>query len=264
MSVPVSVPAHPLLHRPALAEALAAPGPAFGLFLLSGSSLLAELCGTLPLSWAVLDLEAGPLAGPDLRHQLQALTGSPVVPLVRVPHLQQHHIEHALDLGAAGVMVPKVDTAEQAAAAASACRFAPEGSRGVNPVRASGYFTDVADYLARANAQTSCLVQIESPQGVAEAERIAAVPGVDALFLGMGDLALALGQPGEVTGPAMDEARAAVLKAAAAHGKAAGIFAYSLELARQYAAEGFQLIAFGNEVKLLREAVLSALAELRD
>ncbi|MFI9275822.1 HpcH/HpaI aldolase/citrate lyase family protein [Kitasatospora sp. NPDC052896] len=255
---------HPLLSPvPSLAEAVdASSGPALGLFLLSGSSLLAELCGTLPLQWVVLDMEASAMSKQDALHMLQALTGSSCAPIVRVPYLNHHLIEHALDLGAAGVMVPKVDTPQAAAAAAAACRFPPEGQRGINPVRASGYFADVAGYLSRANARTSCVVQIESALAVENADAIAATPGVDALFLGMGDLACALGQPGVMTGPAMDDARAAVLRAARAHGKQAGIFAYAPELARAYAAEGFELIAFGNEVKLLREAILSGIDTL--
>lgn len=256
---------HPLLAPgPSLSRAATGtPGPALGLFLLSGNSMIAELCGTLPLDWVVLDMEASPMSGPDALHMLQALTGSSCTPLVRVSRLDHHLIEHALDLGAAGVMVPKVDTPAQAEEAAAACRFPPEGRRGINPVRASGYFADVAGYLATANAATSCVVQIESARALENVEAIAAVPGVDALFLGMGDLACDLGQPGVMTGPAMDTARAAVLRAAQEHGKLAGIFAYTPELARQYADEGFTLIAFGNEIKLLRDAVVAGLDGLR-
>ncbi|MEU9103504.1 aldolase/citrate lyase family protein [Streptomyces xanthophaeus] len=256
---------HPLLAPgPGLSEvADRTPAPALGLFLLSGNSMIAELCGTLPLDWVVLDMEASPMTGQDALHMLQALTGASCAPVVRVSRLDQHLIEHALDLGAAGVMVPKVDTPAQAEEAAAACRFPPEGRRGINPVRASGYFADVAGYLATANARTSCVVQIESATALENAEAIAAVPGVDALFVGTGDLACALGQPGVMTGPAMDTARATVLRAARKHAKRAGIFAYTPELARQYAEEGFELIAFGNEIKLLREAIVSGTETLR-
>ena len=237
-------------------------GPSLGVFLVTGNSMLSELCGTLPLDWVVLDMEAAPMSKQDALHILQSLNGSAVSPIVRVPFLNHHLIEHALDIGAAGVMVPKVDTAEAAAAAAAACRFPPEGRRGVNPIRASGYFSDVAGYLRDANKNTVCMVQIESVEALQNVDAIAATDGVDVLFMGMGDLACALGQPTVTTGPAMDAARARVLAAARAHGKQAGIFAYGLDLAEQYAREGFDVIAFGNEVKILREGLLGALARL--
>lgn len=237
--------------------------PMLGVFLLTGNSLLAETCATLPLDWVVLDMEASPMSKQDALHMLQGLKGGACASFVRVPFLNQHLIEHALDMGASGVMVPKVDTAEEAERATAACRFPPEGTRGVNPVRASGYFGDVPGYLRRANSETTCVLQIESAQAVERADEIASVPGVDALFLGMGDLSVALGQPTVMTGPAMDRARGAVLSAAHSHGRRAGIFAYSLELASQYASEGFDMIAFGNDIKLFREAVQSGLATLR-
>ncbi|MFD0530491.1 HpcH/HpaI aldolase/citrate lyase family protein [Kitasatospora arboriphila] len=255
---------HPLFDGwPPLARRTGPDGPSLGLFLLSGSSMVAELCGTLPLDFTVLDLEASPMSKGDLLPMLQALTGSSCAPLVRVPYLHRHHIEHALDLGAASVMVPKVDTVEEARAAADACRYPPFGTRGVNPARASGWFHDLPGYLADAAKRTTCLVQIESPEAVAAADAIAAVPGVDGLFVGTGDLACSLGQPGVVSGPAMDRARAAVLAAARRHGQLAGIFAGGPEQARQYAAEGFDLIAVGNELALLRETLRHALDGLR-
>jgi 2-keto-3-deoxy-L-rhamnonate aldolase RhmA len=255
---------HPLLDfRPSLRSRLTGPtAPAYGIFLLTGDSGLAEACGLTDLAWMVIDMEAGALSRRDVLHCLQALTGSRCAGLVRVPGHSREEIEHVLDLGAEGVLVPKVDTADDAAAAVRACRFPPDGTRGINPVRASGYFADVPGYLREANHRTLCLVQIESAAAVANACDIAKVPGVDGLFIGMGDLAASLGQPGVTTGPAMDKGRAAVLAAAREHGKVPGLFAYSLDLARQYAAEGFRMIGIGNEVKLLREALVTGLADL--
>src|SRR5438874_7401145 len=100
-----------------------------------------------------------------------------------------------------------------------------------------------------ANARTLCFVQLEDVRSVDNVDEIAAVPGVDALFMGMGDLACAYGQPGDVTGEKLDIARAAVLDACKRHGKYAGIFAYGLDLARRYLAEGFTLLALGNDIK---------------
>ncbi len=234
-----------------------------GLFLLWSEPGIAELCGLLPLDFVVIDMEAGALGRPEVLRMTQAIAGRPVSVLVRVPSHDQQAIEHALDIGADGVMVPKVSTLAEAEAVAAATRFPPAGHRGVNPVRASGYFGDLPGYFEQANERVLCVVQIETGTAVENAEAIAAVPGIDGLFLGMGDLAMDLGQPGVTTGPLMDEARAQVLKAARRHGKLAGAFAYSLPLAREYRAESFDMIAVGNDIKLLREGIEQTLAAVR-
>ncbi|MFG2485836.1 HpcH/HpaI aldolase/citrate lyase family protein [Streptomyces virginiae] len=251
---------NPLLTRVRAAEQ--ATGALTGLFLLWPEPGIAELCAMLDVDFLVLDMEAGVLSRQDVLRAIQAVTGRNTTVLVRVPSHEPSHIEHALDAGAHGVLVPKVDTREQAELVASYTRFPPQGRRGVNPVRASGYFSDVPGYLARANSEVLCLVQIESATAVEAAEAIAAVPGVDGLFLGMGDLAMSFGQPGVVTGPAMDRARERTLSACRKHGRLAGAFAYSMDAARTYAAEGFEVLAVGNDVKLFREGVEGLLREL--
>ena len=226
-----------------------------GLFLLSGSSMVAELFTTFPIDWLVVDMEASPVSKREVMQIFQALHGTSVTPMVRVPWQAHHVIEQALDLGAHGVLVPKVDTAEAARQVAAACRYPPVGRRGINPVRASGYFADIPGYLKHANERTLCMIQIESREAVENAPAIAAVEGIDVVFIGAGDLACSLGQPGDVTGDAMDRACRRVLDATRAAGKVAGIFAYDIELARRYAREGFTFIALGNDFKLLREAL---------
>ncbi|MEU9044410.1 MULTISPECIES: aldolase/citrate lyase family protein [unclassified Kitasatospora] len=250
-----------LLRQPGLGDGL--DPSLLGLFLLWSEPGIAELCGLLPLDFVVIDMEAGALGRPEVLRMTQALAGRAVSVLVRVPSHDQHAIEHALDIGADGVMVPKVSTRAEAEAVAAATRFPPAGRRGVNPVRASGYFGDLPGYFEQANDRVLCVVQIETAHGVGNAEAIAAVPGVDGLFLGMGDLAMALGQPGVTTGSAMDEARTQVLEGARKHAKLAGAFAYGLATAREYRAEGFDMIAVGNDIKLLREGIEQTLAQVR-
>lgn len=251
---------NPLLRRVRAVEP--AVGPSTGLFLLWPEPGIAELCATLNVDFLVLDMEAGVLSRQDVLRAIQAVTGRDTTVLVRVPSHEPSHIEHALDAGAHGVLVPKVDTREQAERVASYTRFPPEGRRGVNPVRASGYFSDVPGYLARANSEVLCLVQIESAEAVEEVDAIAAVSGVDGLFLGIGDLAMSLGQPGVTTGPQLDRARERTLSACRAHGRLAGAFAYGMDAAHAYAAEGFDVLAVGNDVKLLREGIEGLLREL--
>lgn len=233
-----------------------------GLFLLSGNSMIAEALGTLPIDWLIIDMEASPITKEGALHVMQALNGSNVTPFIRVPFLNRHLIEHALDIGAHGILVPKIDTPEDAACAVDACMYPPTGHRGINPVRASAYFSNLPTYLKQANERTMCMIQVESVEAVNRVEQLAAVTGVDIIFIGAGDLASALGQPGIVTGQKMDEARLRVLQAVKNAGKIAGIFAYSIELAQQYAQEGFQFIAIGNDIKALREAVLESVARI--
>jgi 2-keto-3-deoxy-L-rhamnonate aldolase RhmA len=251
---------HPLLRiENSTKQKLLEGKTAIGLFLLSGSSIIAEVCSTLPIDWLIVDMEASPVSKEDVMHIFQALNGSSVTPMVRVCSLERHHIEHALDVGAHAILVPKVENAIDAKRVVDFCRFPPEGHRGINPVRASGYFANVEQYLRVANDRTLCMVQIESAEAVAESKNIAAVPGVDIVFIGCGDLASSLGQPGVVTGEQMDRARQQVLSATLEAGKIPGIFAYSLELARQYAKEGFRFIAIGNDIKALRESITESL-----
>ena len=254
---------HPLLARRWAAAPADAP-PLAGLFLLWAEPGIAELAALLDVDFLVIDMEAGALGRPEVLRLVQVLSGWPVTVLVRVPSHEQHIIEHALDIGAHGVMVPKVNSAAEAEAVVAATRFPPEGRRGVNPVRAAAYFGDLPAYFHRANHEVLCVVQIETGEAVAEVDKIASVAGVDAVFLGMGDLAMALGQPGDVSGADMDRARAAVLDAGRRHGKLAGAFAYGIDVARAYAAEGFDFMAVSNDVKLLREGITRVLELLHE
>jgi 2-keto-3-deoxy-L-rhamnonate aldolase RhmA len=234
-----------------------------GAFLLSATSFVAEAMAVQPIDWLVIDMEASHASKTDLLHILQALNAYDVVPIVRTPDHSKHFIEACLDFGALGILVPKVDDADQAAAVARACRYPPAGDRSVNCIRASSYYTRAGPYLAAANQAVLAIVQIESARGVKQADAIAATSGIDALFLGPGDLAASYGQIGIVTGARMEAARRCVVEACRSHGKIPGIFAHSVESARQYVDEGFTMIALENDVKFLSSAMADALGRVR-
>lgn len=245
-------PAHPLLApinhcKNRLAENIVC----YGLFLVSASSLVAECCATRGPDWLLVDMEASPADRHDLVQMLQALNGARATGMARVARNERQLIEAALDSGALGLMVPKVESADEARAVVDCAYYPPKGRRGVNPVRCSGYFRLLPDYFTEANRSIMTIVQIESAKAVAAANEIAAIEGIDILFIGCGDLACDLGQAGQVEGPEMERAIDRVLKACQQHGKTPGIFAYSLELARRYAGQGFRFIAFGNDLKLM-------------
>jgi len=234
--------------------------PALGFFCVTGNPLVAELYGVVGADFVVVDMEAAPMDKADALSCVQALASTSAAAYVRVPWMERHWIEHALDTGADGVLVPKVDTAVEAEKAVAAAYFPPRGQRGLNPVRASSFFTAFDDYIRTANSRTQCLVQVESRLAVANVGEIAAVPGLSGLFIGTGDLAADLGHPGDMACAGMAEARASTLAACAEHDLVPGIFAYSLELARHYADEGFRFIAIGNEIKMLASETARALS----
>lgn len=231
-----------------------------GYFVVSGSSVVVECMANTSIDWIVLDREASVAQG-ELVHDLMALRGSKVKAFVRVAKCDRSEIEHALDLGAQGIIVPKVDSVEQARMAVEACYYPPLGNRGINPVRATGYFKDVNGYLKNANSRVECFVQIESVSALENLGEIAAVKGISGLFIGCGDLASSLGQPGNVEGPKMDRACRQVIAACQLNQITPGIFAYSLNLARRYKADGFEFIALGNDLKSLRSSIEQSLIE---
>lgn len=252
----MSVLRHPLMNfSNELKQQLMAGDVKLGIFLVSASSTIAECCATRAIDWLIVDMEASAADRRELTQVLQALNGSQTAGMVRVTRNERHAIEAALDAGAYGLLVPKVDDASQAKDVVNSAYYPPLGKRGVNPIRCSGYFSDLPTYFKRANDLLLCMVQIESAEAVSNAEEIAATPGIDALFIGCGDLACDLGQPGNVVGPRMDEARARVMAACQAHNKIPGIFAYSRELAIEYMKEGFRFVAVGNDIKFLAAAL---------
>lgn len=234
-----------------------------GLFCVTGNPMIAEVFGVVGADFVVIDMEAAAIDKADTLACVHALAATHAITLLRVPWLERHWIEHALDIGAHGVVVPKVETADDARRAVGAAFFPPRGRRGLNPVRASSYFTAFDDYMRTANDCVQCFLQIESREALTNIDDIAAVPGVSGLFIGAGDLAADLGHPGDMTGPEMDDACVAVLAACAQNDLVPGIFAYSLELAKRYAEAGFRMIAIGNEIKILAAETASALAAVR-
>ena len=166
---------------------------------------VAEILVAAGFDWLFLDAEHGPLEVPDLMGILQAV-GERAPSLVRVPELSEGHIKKVLDIGAAGVIVPQVNSAEQAARVVQYARYAPQGSRGVGLARAHGYGFDFESYIQQANDKVTVVVQAEHRDAVDNIESIVAVPGVDCILLGPYDLAASMGKMGQVDDPAVTAA----------------------------------------------------------
>ena len=228
-----------------------------GVFLQAPSPVTAEVVSSFELDFVCVEAEHSPLG----RESIHALLGAARRPaLVRVADNATVPIVSALDDGAVGVIVPRVDSAEEARGAVDAARFPPLGRRGVGPGRASGYGRTLPDYFARANEAVVVGVQIESAAAVADVARIAAVDGLDLLFVGPGDLAVSLGVP--FGDERVVEAALSVLEAARAAGRATGIWAPAAPGARRWFELGFQLVIVGSDLSLLAEGVERLLADL--
>ncbi|MFE6869005.1 HpcH/HpaI aldolase/citrate lyase family protein [Kitasatospora sp. NPDC057692] len=226
--------------------------PSIGLWLGLANPYTAELCATIGFDWVLIDSEHAPNTLRTVVSQLQAIAATPATPVVRPPTSHPEAVKRYLDIGARTLLLPMVDGPEQAAAAVAATRYPPEGTRGVGSAlaRASLWGQD-PDYLSTANSRTFVIAQIESPRAVASIDDITAVDGIDAVFIGLSDLAATMGRLGEPTHPDVLAAFRHVVQRAHRAGKPVGTLAGGEQLAETARAAGCQFIAVGTDVGLL-------------
>jgi 2-keto-3-deoxy-L-rhamnonate aldolase RhmA len=229
-----------------------------GTFLCMGSAVAAELAGRSGMDWVLIDLEHGVAGEAGLLPLLHAVSGTSAVPIVRVEQAERLRIGRVLDMGAQGVMVPQVHTAAEARAVASFLRYQPAGQRGIMVFSrgldwGSGGHASVA---SRHEALTG-IVQIESLAAVDAAPEMAAVDGVDVLFVGPADLSHAMGIPGRIDDPAFDAAIRRVADAARGAGKAAGVMLWRPEDAARFRDAGYTFFSLSNEGSIFNAAIRS-------
>jgi 4-hydroxy-2-oxoheptanedioate aldolase len=223
---------------------------------------IAELLSRSGIDWMCFDLQHGLMDYSDLTSLLPAVCASPVTPLVRVAANRSDQIGKALDVGAEGVIVPMVNTVEEARSAVAACYYPPLGQRSCGPMRPA--MLEGVEYLATANEQIACLLMIETEEGLRNVEEIAAVPGVTGLFVGPVDLCYGLGlSPMDFAHARFTEAVGRILSACVEHGIVAGMFGYTPEMAKNYLANGFNFASAGTDISFVREGVTRALAGAR-
>jgi len=219
-----------------------------GTFINLGSSLTVEMAGQSGFDWVLIDVEHGSGDYDSLVHQLQAVASTPASPIVRIEWNDPPRFKRVLDLGAAGIMVPYVSSVEEAEKAVAAMRYPPRGMRGVAKLnRASGFGQDFDDYFAHSYEQLTTVVQIETAEAIDCIEEIAAVDGVDVLFIGPLDLSVNLGIPQQLDHPRFLEARSRVAEAARQAGKAAGILLLSADQLSSTVEAGFTFVALGSD-----------------
>jgi len=227
---------------------------------------IARIAAAAGAEFVVYDMEHTGWSIETIRTTMATARAADLVPLVRVPATQYHLLARPLDVGALGLMVPMVESEEQARLIVQSAKYFPEGRRGAAFGIAHDDYAggDVAAKMRDANAATLLIAQIETAAGVEHADHIAAVPGIDLLWIGQFDLTSSLGIPGQFDRPEFQRAVERVLAACARHGKTAGMMATGVENGRALLAQGFRCLAYWGDLWIYQQALGAALAALRE
>jgi 4-hydroxy-2-oxoheptanedioate aldolase len=233
-----------------------------GAWLCMPSSFSAEVVAHAGYDYVCIDTQHGLIGFETALHMLQAISTTGTTPIVRVPSNEFGIINKMLDAGAMCIIVPMVNTPEEARRAVEACRYHPEGARSYGPTRAAYYAG--SDYFRRANAEVACIPMIETQQAVARVDEILSVPGIDAAYVGPADLSITLGErPAPDNGGAFEEARLRIAAACAQHGVVAGIHANSSLVAKHQSA-GYRMITVVMDYTVLTAGMAVELQHSRE
>ncbi|OAN77184.1 2-keto-3-deoxy-L-rhamnonate aldolase [Sulfitobacter sp. EhC04] len=233
-------------------KALSAGETVFGCWLGLADTFSAELMGTAGFDWLLIDGEHAPNDLRSILAQLQVLAASPSHAVVRLPIGETYMIKQVLDAGAQTVLVPMVESADQARQLVRDVTYPPHGDRGVGyALTRASRFSQITDYGATADAQTCLLVQVENLKGLAALDDILAVDGVDGVFIGPADLAADMGHMGNAQHPDVQTAIMDALRRIKVAGKAPGILSTRDEMTNEALAAGAQFVAVGADVLLL-------------
>ena len=248
-------------------RALAAGGVSLGTMVFEfNSSGIARIAAEAGAEFVIFDMEHTGWGIDTIRTLLATSRAAEIVPLVRVPATQYHLLSRPLDAGALGLMVPMVESEEQARLIVQSAKYPPEGRRGAAFGIAHDDYTggDATAKMAGANAEGLLIAQIETLAGIENVEAIAAVEGIDVLWIGHNDLTNSMGIPGQFDHPDYLRAIDRFLAACARGGKAPGIMATSVEGARAQLAQGFRMLAYWGDLWLYAQALGQGLAALRE
>ncbi len=239
------------LPRNAFRHAIAERRMQYGAWLMSAAPSTAEALGSTGFDFLVVDMEHVPVDTPQLVDLLRAIAGTPASPVTRLPWNDTVMVKRALDAGAQTLMFPFVQDAAEAARAVAATRYPPAGVRGVAAVHRASRYGNVADYLGRASTELCVVVQVETVDAVDRMAEIAAVPGVDSVFVGPGDLAASMGHLGNI-GHADVQAKLAQAAAEAGRlGVPCGIIGGNPEMAGRFVGYGYSWVAVGSDMSMM-------------
>jgi len=234
-----------------------------GTWIMSVSPIVAEAVGHCGFDWGVLDMEHTPLDLMGLVNLLQAVGNTKMLPVVRVPWNDAVTIKRVLDAGAQTLLVPFVQNADEAARAVAATRYPPEGVRGIAALSRASCYGTAPDHYRVANRSIGLVVQLETVQAIERLEEIAAVPGVDALFIGPADLSASMGHVGEPAHPAVVATMVDAAERARAADRPIGTLGGTPEVVTRYRAAGFDFVAVASDLGLLMRGAHTAVQSLR-
>lgn len=250
--------------RPCLRKRLMSGENAFGTWCSLSSPLTAEIAGLVGFDWALLDQEHGPGDNWNLLHQIQALGAFETLPIVRLASHESWLVKRALDLGAGGIMFPFVQSRQEAEQLVQSMYYPPLGTRGLAAgARCAGFGARFAEYRQRSAEELLCVVQIETATAVEAASAIAAVDGVDVLFVGPLDLSADMKTPNQFDDSSFVEALSRVASSARAKGKAAGILVPSMQWARLVRSLGYTFIAVGGDAGAVMQVFTATVHDLQ-
>ena len=239
--------------------------PSFGTWLSLGNLHATRVLARLGFDWLTLDIEHSAFDWNQATTIFSAVADAGCIPLARVPEGTHHYIKRVLDAGAWGIVVPMVDTVEQAKIAIAAAKYPPEGNRSVGGgMHSLNFDTTAGDYFAAANDEILVVLQTESPQGVENAEEIYSLPGCDAIFIGPNDLRFQMRAP-DGTFPTPEEHEAMVqrvIEVGKKVGTPTGIHAMDPESALDRASQGMQFLAVGSDLRMMTFKAQETVAQL--
>jgi 2-keto-3-deoxy-L-rhamnonate aldolase RhmA len=240
--------------------------PKFGHFIVEFATPgIGHILKSAGCEFALFDMEHSGFGMETLKSAIRYFEAASLPAIVRVPSKEYHHIARACDAGAEGVMLPMVGTPDEVRRIIASMKYHPQGSRGVALQIAHDNYRPgpVADKFGRANARTTFVCQIETAEGVENADAIAAIDGVDLLWIGHFDLSVSLGIPGAFDDPKFTNAVERVVAAARRHGRSLGRLVPTVEQGIEVNRLGFDFICYSGDVWLLHDALAAALARLR-
>jgi len=247
-----------------LRQRLGAGGTALGSWLTLGSAAAAEIMAHAGFDFLIIDGEHTAAGLDSVQVLLQAMSGTDTIPVLRVPSNDRTMVKVALDVGVKGIMIPMVNDREQAANAVAACKYPPEGVRGIGPGRASLFGKRIREYLGTANDDILVFIIAEHAQALANIKEIVAVPGIDAVFFGYYDYAASIGLRHDPDHPSVLAARGAVVDAARSAGVAAAYAAGSPAHAKELVKLGFQVITIGGDAGFIIGGSQSVIGGMRE
>lgn len=235
----------------------------FGTWLMAAAPATGEALGYAGFDFLVVDMEHVTIEFSDLAHILRAIACTPAAPVVRLAWNDQVMVKRAMDAGAETLMLPFIQNVDEAREAVSYMRYPPHGVRGVAAVHRGSRFGTLQGYLGNAHERAYSILQLETPEAIANLANIAAVDGVDAIFVGPGDLSAAMGHIGNIAHPEVQSLIAHAAKGAAKAGKPIGIVGPNPAMVGQFVDYGYTFAAVSSDMGMMTSRAGDWLAELR-